>query len=152
MRRSAGTCPPWRVYPLSMAFPPTNNRRRHPVRLAALLCLAGCAAPPAVTPRSAQVAAHVVLVNLTDQPWDIGLMPAEGGAACRMHLPPRATRELSVAGGDYAVTQTLLDARDEAKAVRRLAVSFSAGERYRWPLATVSPSGDGPSEPAGGPR
>jgi len=104
--------------------------------------LAGCAAPMTVAPRPAAGVAHVALINFTGRAWLISLRAAGGGEVRSGRIAAAATIDLPLSAGDYVIEQTLLASDGAVAATRQLAVHFDAGERYRWPLATLLSDGN----------
>jgi len=108
--------------------------------LCVVLGLSGCASAPA-TDRSVPATVRLAVDNRTDYTWQIVVAPTGGGAPQTARVPPRGTFELALAGGDYAITQTMLMAGGASPSTRRLTAHFESGESYRWPLATLLSAG-----------
>ncbi len=96
----------------------------------------GCASVPRTRETSEVAAAHVTLVNLTGQPWRIGLRPAGGGGTRVERVDGGATTELTVRPGHYVVDQDLLAADGTVLATRAVPAEFAPAEYYQWALAT----------------
>lgn len=124
---------------------------------AGALCVVGAWAGCATTPTGAVAtmgaeAAQIVIANLSDYAWKIEARPAEGRARSWQVLP-RDTLQISLAGGEYVFTQTIVQAASPvASATREFPIRFETGERYEWSLATLLSAGSdeaatGPSTP-----
>lgn len=107
-----------------------------------LLCAAGFSGCVATTPAPLtfpRPEAHLVLVNLAAQAWEVSLVPAAGAQARVEQVAPQATREVALPAGEYSIEQVLLAAGGNRAAARRLVVRLEAGRTYRWPLAILEP-------------
>lgn len=116
---------------------------------ALLLCvaaLAGCASTPsdgrAALPRGN---AEIVVTNLTPSPWRLALRSPQASDAIRVEIKPRETFTMTLPGGAYVVEQTLVPLIAAEAATREFSAKFEAGESYRWSLATLLATDDGPT-------
>lgn len=98
----------------------------------------GCATKPA-TPALAtgRREAEIAVTNLTPHAWRIALRSPLGADLKTVDVKPRESLAIVVAGGDYAVEQTLLAADPAEGGKRNFNARFEPGERYRWSLATL---------------
>jgi len=117
----------------------------------ALLCLVGLIGlffavrcQPVVSSSSATVApvgtpwARLTVLNSSECEWQIVIIPATGGDGYTWTLPVAKSLEVELAGGDYAVTQTMLTAAIGPRgATRRFPMRLAAGQSYRWRLMTL---------------
>jgi len=109
--------------------------------LCASFALAACVAPPPTAVPVAAVPAHVTIANLTPHAWAIGVTPMQGSDTRTLQVAAHATVQLDLAGGDYRIEQTLVTPPDRTLPARQFVASFTAGESYRWPLATLQSGG-----------
>jgi hypothetical protein len=123
---------------------------RPATRLCVTLAAAGCAAPPVLAPPPAAETAHLIVVNFSDYAWQLDLTPTPGQSPSSRRIAPRATVDLPLPGGSYAVDQSLLNADGQPASTRHLSVRFDAGRTYRWPLATLFSSADSTATGEGG--
>ncbi len=75
--------------------------------------------------------------NLGHCSWRITATSAEG----RSHsvtIPVSETVHMNLSGGTYEITQEALAGLEAGEAVRRFALSVTAGDTYRWRLVTLA--------------
>ncbi len=128
------------------------NRAQSAGRLTlALLCLAGliglffwmrCTRANALLPVGGTVSAKVGAAHLTMQngspcEWQIVFTSEVGGERQSWKLALDQSLALDLAGGDYAVEQTMLMDDAGPDATRRFLLHLDAGETYRWRLITL---------------
>ena len=109
------------------------------VALTASALLAGCgSAPvaPAARP-STPASARLEITNTTDHVWEVKLATAEGTEVGRTRVAARGQATLSVPGGVYVVTQSVLASSGRPGGSRSFPAELEPGEVYRWPLATL---------------
>ena len=128
------------------------NRAPSPGRLTlALLCLVGLvglffwvrctrvvSSQPvaAVVPAKTKVA-HLTVLNGSPCEWQIVFTPAAGGERHAWKLSVDKSFDVELAGGDYAVEQTMLMDEAGPDATRRFSMQLEAGQVYRWRLITL---------------
>lgn len=107
--------------------------------LTTLAFFCGCATPAPPPPPPAAVArlAHLELVNLSPCAWRIAFTHTAGRETHIAEVPALSTITLTLAPGDYTLTQTALDGLPPSVSTRRFPATFAAGETYRWPLVTL---------------
>ncbi len=137
---------------------PSRGSASARVRLSASLTLAtctlatfaflGCATPsaPAALGTPAPTFAHLDLINLSPVAWRVVFATPDRREARVAEVPAHTTTALTLAPGDYTLTQTALTGLTTATASRQLPATFVAGETYRWPLVTLL-TGTDPSAP-----
>ena len=117
----------------------------------ALLCLAGliglffavrCMRVPSTRSTVVKITDVTQVVRLTmfnssNCEWQIVITPAEGGERRRWKLPVAKSLDVELAGGNYAVEQTMLTDDVGADATRRFSTRFEDGQSYRWRLMTL---------------
>ena len=117
----------------------------------ALLCLAVLIGlfylvrcTPLVTTRSTSAnvqasnrIARLAMLNCGDCEWQIVIKPRTGGDAHIWKVPQGKTLDIELAGGEYAVEQTMLIESAQPDSTRRFSMQLEAGQFYRWRLMTL---------------
>jgi hypothetical protein len=98
---------------------------------------AGCGTTPAGTKPPPRPDAVVVLRNVSPHRWKVTFRPVMQIAPVVLQVAPQATDELSLAGGEYQIEQTVDDLGPERMLPRTFSLRFDPGGRYRWVLSTL---------------
>ena len=81
--------------------------------------------------------ARLSMLNSSDCEWQIVIKPRTGGAAHIWKVPLGRTLDIELAGGEYAVEQTMLIESAQPDSTRRFSMQLEAGQSYRWRLMTL---------------
>ena len=110
--------------------------------LAGVLFMARChvQAPPAAVPSEvskAKLMARLTMLNTSDCEWQVVITSVASGNQATWKVPVKKSVEVELAGGDYAVEQTMLADGAGPDATRRFTIRVGAGQSYRWRLMTL---------------
>ena len=113
------------------------------------LATAGCISPrppPAAIP---PVVARLLVENLTDYEWHIAVAAAIGPETREARVAARSSIEVTLAGGDYVIEQTVVTGIAGGGLARRLPARLEPGQTYRWRLGTLlsDPAGNAGRDP-----
>jgi hypothetical protein len=81
--------------------------------------------------------AHLSMLNSGDCEWQIVIKPRAGGDVHIWKVPQGKTLDIELAGGEYAVEQTMLIESAQPNSTRRFSMQLEAGQFYRWRLMTL---------------
>lgn len=79
----------------------------------------------------------MVLRNISPHRWKVTFRPVMQVTPLVVQVAPRATDELSLAGGEYQIEQAVESGGADRPAPRTFSMRLEPGGRYRWVLATL---------------
>jgi hypothetical protein len=110
--------------------------------LAGLLLLARChyqapSAAAASEVSKSKLMARLTMLNTSDCEWQVVITSVASGDQGTWKVPVAKSIVVELAGGDYAVEQTMLADGAAPDATRRFTMRLAAGQSYRWRLMTL---------------
>ena len=85
----------------------------------------------------AKLMARLTMLNTSDCEWQVVITSVASGNQATWKVPVTKSIEVDLAGGDYAVEQTMLADGAGPDATRRFTMRVGAGQSYRWRLMTL---------------